>query len=175
MCKCSCTCIYVYIHTQTICVYTYIHIYIYISICIYICSGILQWKATISDYIYRSKRITSHKNGMHPCRRMHVGTMLAGLVGWYVKGYLGSTIVCKAGGCIMHTCAHGERECTHMLFLHRWVVGTNPYIVHHSSAMLVFHIVVGTNPWIVHHTVVGTTPWIVHHTIYHLIGCTNGA
>ena len=50
---------------------------------------------------------------------MHVGTMLAGLVGWYVKGYLGSTIVSKAGGCIMHTCAHGERERTHMLFLHR--------------------------------------------------------
>jgi len=37
---------------------------------------------------------------------MHVGTMLAGLVGWYVKGYLGSIIVSKAGGCIMHTCAH---------------------------------------------------------------------
>jgi len=34
---------------------------------------------------------------MHPCSRMHVGTMLAELVGWYVKGYLGSTIVSKAG------------------------------------------------------------------------------
>ena len=54
------------------------------------------------------------------------GAMLQGLVGWYVKGYLGSTIVSEAGGCIMHTCAHGERERTHMLLLHRLVVETNP-------------------------------------------------
>ena len=62
---------------------------IYIYAYIYMCNGTLLWKAAISDYIYRSKRITSHKNEMHPCSRMHVGTMLAddlGMFDWRLPG-----------------------------------------------------------------------------------------
>ena len=40
----------------------------------------------------------------------------------------------------MHTCTHGERERTHILFLYSGVVGTNPWIVHHTCAGLALHI-----------------------------------
>ena len=40
----------------------------------------------------------------------------------------------------MHTCTHGERERTHILFLYSGVVETNPWIVHHTCAGLALHI-----------------------------------